>query len=216
MIKSRHWILLVGMLLVAFYPGYSPAQDPAQRELTEEEKARIEAKAAELVDTAKKLDETQRKLEAARARIREKFAPSLDDTPDLLWGKMLRFRSVNMPEEACLALDLIRRKRSPDFHPDAIQAAKALCRLGKEAPTTEGVMISSYEPPATSHAIFKPGDIVVARDGTPVRRVDDWKTSIGSRYSFWRLGDDGTFTLREAVLPAGQPRVGLVNIAEAQ
>ena len=192
------------------------AQNPMQYESAEEERTRIEAKAAQLVEAAQKLDETQRKLEAVRARIRKKFAPTLDDEPDLLWGKMLRFRSVNMPDEACLALDLIRRKKSPDFHPDAIKAAKALCRLGKEGPTVEGVMISSYEPPATSHAIFKPGDIVVARDGTPVFRVDDWRTSIGSRYSFWRLDEGGTFTLHEAVLPAGQPRVGLLNIAEAQ
>ena len=76
-------------------------------------------------------------------------------------------------------------------------------------------MISAFEPPATFHAIFKPGDIVVARDGTPIRRVNDWRTSVGSRYSFWRLNADGTFTLHEAVLPAGQPRVGLLNTAEA-
>ena len=194
----------------------SPSLQASKTSMTEdEERVRIEAKATQLFETAQRLGETQRKLAAARARIREKFAPSIDDEPDLLWGKMLRFRSVSMPDEACLALDIIRRKHSPDFHPDAIKAAKALCRLGKEAPTAEGVMISSFEPPATSHAIFKPGDIVVARDSTPIRRVNDWRTSVGSRYSFWRLNADGTFTLHEAVLPAGQPRVGLLNTAEA-
>ena len=192
------------------------AQEPAQGEMEEEEKPRIAAKAEELVETAQKLEETNRRLEAARERIRAKFAPELDDDPDLLWGKMLRFRACGMPDDACLALDLIRRKNSPDFHPDAIKAAKTLCQLGAEAPTVEGVMISSYEPPATSHAIFKPGDIVVARDGSPIRRVPDWKTNVGSRYRFWRLGADGKFQIMEAVLPAGQPRVGLLNIAEGE
>ncbi len=192
------------------------AQEPPQREMTEEDKARIAAKAEELVKAAQKLDETNQRLAAVKERIRAKFAPKVEDEPDILWGKMLRFRACKMPDDACLALDLIRRKKSPDFHSDAIKVAKALCRLDADAPTVEGVMISSYEPPATSHAIFKPGDIVVACDGTPIRRVPDWKTNVGGRYRFWRLGADGKFQLMEAILPAGQPRVGLLNIAEKQ
>ena len=191
-------------------------QTSAPREMTDEEKARIAAKASQLVEMAKKLDETQQKLEAAKARLRDKFAPLATDQPDLLWGKMLRFRSVNMPEDACKALLYLRRKNSPDFLPGAITAAMALCNLTTNAPAAQGVMISSYEPPATSHAIFRPGDIVVARDGLAIRRVDDWKTSVGSRYRFWRLDGEGKFQLHEAVLPSGQPRVGLLNIAEAQ
>lgn len=189
-------------------------QGPEKREMTEEEKARIAAKAVQLAETAKKLDEIQKKLEETKARLRQKFEPTASDAPDMLWGKMLRFRSVNMPEDAAKSLELLRRKNSRDFLPGAISAAEALCRLGPDAPTVEGVMISSYEPPATSHAIFKPGDIVVARDGQPVRRVEDWKTSIGSRYRFWRMDGSGQFRLHEAALPAGQPRVGLVNVAE--
>ena len=184
--------------------------------LDDEEEARIAAKAANFAETARKLDETQRKLAEARARLREKFAPKATDEPDLLWGKMLRFRAVNMPEEACKALLFLRRKNSPDFLPGAIASAMMLCNLTTNAPVAEGVMISSYEPPATSHAIFAPGDIVVARDEQTIRRVEDWKTSVGSRYRFWRLDAEGVFQVREAILPAGQPRVGLVNIAEKQ
>ncbi len=202
---------VLGMLSISLF-----AESPAQQEPTEEEKSRIVTKATQLVEMTKKLDETQQKLEAAKARLREKFAPLATDEPDLLWGKMLRFRRVNMPEEACKALLLLRRKNSPDFLPGAIASAMALCNLTTNAPTAEGVMISSYEPPATFHAIFKPGDIVVARDGQPVHYVDDWKTSVGSRYRFWRLGTNGTFQVQEAVLPLGQPRIGLLNISEAQ
>ena len=57
---------------------------------------------------------------------------------------------------------------------------------------------------------------MVARDGQTIHRVDDWKTSIGSRYRFWRLDGEGKFQLHEAVLPSGQPRVGLLNIAEVR
>lgn len=160
------------------------------------------------------LQTARKRLDEARERIRAKFAPAPADDPDLLWGKMLRFRSVGMQDDASKALAFLRQKHSPDFLPGAIDVADALCRLGPDAPTIEGVMVSSYEPPATSHAIFRPGDIVVARDGLPVRRSDNWKTNIGSRYRFWRLDTDGKFQLHEAVLPAGQPRVGLVNIAE--
>ena len=210
--KTTQFAMLT--VAIAAATSLSFADAPARPEMTDEEKARIAAKAAQLVETAKKLDETQQKLEEAKTRIRKKFAPQASDEPDLLWGKMLRFRSVNMPEDACKALLYLRRKNSPDFLPGAIASAMALCNLTTNAPAAAGVMISSYEPPATFHAIFKPGDIVVARDGQTIRCVDDWKTSVGSRYRFWRLGGDGKFQMHEAVLPAGQPRVGLVNIAE--
>lgn len=196
--------LLAALLLSPASFAQTPDAPPATPHASGQ---RIEELQRNLQDARKRLDE-------ARERIRAKFAPTPADDPDLLWGKMLRFRSVGMPDDAAKALALLRQKHSPDFLPGAIDAAGALCRLGPGAPTVEGVMVSSYEPPATSHAIFRPGDIVVARDGLPLRRVDGWKTNVGSRYRFWRLDADGKFQLREAVLPAGQPRVGLVNVAE--
>lgn len=61
-------------------------------ELTDEERARIEAKATQLFETAQKLDETQRKLEAVRARIREKFAPTLNDELEAMKNDVLKKR----------------------------------------------------------------------------------------------------------------------------
>lgn len=184
--------------------------------MSAEDEARVSAKAADLLRSARKLAETRQRIDAARQRIREKFAPYPSDAPDLLWGKMLRFRAVGLPDDAALALDFLRQKRSPDFPPAAIAAAEALCRLGSDAPAPDGVMVAACEPPATSHVVFRPGDVVVARDGRPVHRVPDWKTNPGSTYGFWRLDPaSGTFRFHEAVLPAGQPRVGLLNTAES-
>ncbi len=160
------------------------------------------------------LTELKSRLAQKKEEVYRKFRPVANDNPGILWGKMLRFRALKMNDAALESLEILGKKSSPDFPPDAIKAMEALVRLGDEAPFAAGVIVSGYEPPATSHAIFKVGDIIVARDGTSIRTFDDFKAQIGSRYRFWRLDADGAFKRLESVLPAAQPRVGLLEINE--
>lgn len=174
----------------------------------------LAGKVSVLASQQTNLEATENLLAAKKDSLYAKFKPLPSDEPGILWSKALRFRSVNMPDAALEALGFLAAQNSRDFLPGAVRAMQALCSPGNTAPIGSGVMVSSYEPPATSHAVFRPGDIVVARDGTPVRRVSDWETAPGSTYRFWRLGDSGTFQSHEAVLPPDQPRVGLVEITE--
>jgi hypothetical protein len=155
-------------------------------------------------------------LSAKKATLYTKFKPLPSDDPGILWSKALRFRAVHMEDAAIEALAFLAEQESPDFRPGAVRAMEAICKLGDAVPFDSGVMVSAYEPPATSHAVFQPGDVIVARDESPIRHVADWKTSPGSSYRFWRLDGDGVFHVHEADLPPEQPRVGLVEIAEPE
>ena len=157
-------------------------------------------------------------LEARLAKTREeayrKFRPLGTDNPGILWGKVLRFRKIKMPEAVLECLDFLEKADSPDFPKPVIRAMEALVRLGAESPIAGGVMVTGYEPPATSHAIFLPGDIISYRDGVQIFHYEDCKITAGSSFRFWRLDDSGIFRPHEETLPPDQPRVGLVEIAE--
>jgi hypothetical protein len=162
------------------------------------------------------LSATEGFLAAKKEALYAKFKPLPSDDSGILWSKALRFRAVHMEEAALEALAFLAERDSPDFRPGAVRAMEAICKLGESVPFDSGVMVSAYEPPAVSHAVFQPGDVIVAHDGSFIRHVDDWKTAPGSTYRFWRLDDDGVFQPRESILPPDQPRVGLVEIAETE
>lgn len=159
---------------------------------------------------------TEGMLAAKKDTLYAKFKPLPSDDSGILWSKALRFHSVHMEDAALEALAFLAERDSPDFRPGAVRAMEAICKLGESVPFDSGVMVSAYEPPAVSHAVFQPGDVIVARDGSFIRHVDVWKTAPGSTYRFWRLDDDGVFQPRESILPPDQPRVGLVEIAETE
>lgn len=167
--------------------------------------ARLSALKAELEDVTRKLEEKKLAL-----YLKNRAVETDDD--DLLWGKMMAFKSWKMPDAAVEALDILGRRGSDVYRPGAVRAAEAIVRAGDALCFTNGIMVLSFAPPATSHALFEPGDVVVGYDGHTVGWFPDYKSIPGSTYRFWRLGEDGTFGLHEGVLPPGQPLTAFENV----
>ena len=183
--------------------GMTPEQSDAQI-----------AKLRKMFEMKNKLSGAQGSLAEAKDKLRRKFAPKDDDDIGILWGKALRFMSVDMPEEAKRCVDVLRRRNTPDFPPAAIDVAEAVILSGNGLPFTGGVLVCSYESPATSHAIYKIGDVITEVNGKTCRHFEDYNGKAGNIYTIYRRNAKGEFESLTATMPEGQPRVALVNLVE--
>ena len=182
--------------------------------MSPEQAERIGKKEEELENLKAQRKETQKAIADTRERIRKKFAPNDDDDVGMLWGKALRFMSVNMPEDAKLCIDALRRRNTSEFPPVALDAAEAIFLSKEPLPFVDGVLVCAYEPPATSHAIFKVGDVITKVNEKPCRRYEDYRNKAGNTYTIYRRNAKGQFDKLTATMPEGQPRVALVDLTE--
>lgn len=174
---------------------------------------RLEQKSNEIQDLMDRGKELVARMDAAEKRIRVKFAPKMSDDADLLWGKYKRFMAVGINDAAVEVIKVLRKKRSSDFPPRVCDVGEmAATRLDK-LPFKGGVVATGFEPPATSHAIFKIGDIVTEIDGAAIKTYDDYKARnrVGARYTIYRL-EGCVFKKHECKMPPDQPRVGWVEV----
>lgn len=144
----------------------------------------------------------------------QKFAPQDTDDVGTLWGKTLRFMSLKMPDEAKKCISVLRRKSVADFPPAALDAAEAFFFSKVDLPFKEGLLVCMFEPPATSHAIYKIGDIITAVDGIACKKFEYYRAKAGRSYTIYRRDANGVFKQMVLAMPEGQPRVALVNIKE--
>ena len=172
------------------------------------------AKIESILSMKRQIAETENEIAASKARSREKFAPKIDDAPGILWGKALRFLSLDMRDEALACLDVLRRKQSPEFPLAACTAAEVFIRSRGRIPFAAGVMVTGIEPPATEHAIYKIGDIITAMDGRTVASFNDYRGTPGCSYTVYR-SIDGALKPITLTMPENQPRVALVNLIES-
>ena len=172
------------------------------------------AKLRKTLELKIKLSDTLDNLAEAKDELRKKFAPKDEDDVGMLWGKVLRFMSVNMPEDANLCIKVLRKRNAPEFPPAALDAVEAYFASDVMPQADGGLLVCSFEPPATSHAIFRIGDIVTAIDGRPCRKIEDYRTKVGSEYAFYRRDAQGKFMKQKAKMPENQPRVALANLIE--
>ena len=179
-----------------------------------EQAEQIGKKEEEVENLKAQREETQKARAAARERIRKKFAPKDDDDVGMLWGKALRFMSGKMPEDTKLCIDALRRRNTSEFPSMALDTAEAIFLSKKPLPFAGGVLVCSYEPPATSHAIYKIGDVVTEVNGKPCWRYEDYRGKAGNIYTIYRRNAKGEFVKLTEAMPENQPRVALVNLAE--
>ena len=168
----------------------------------------------EKLSLKRKIAENENEIAAGKEKAREKFAPKITDDPGILWGKVLRFLSLDMRDDALLCVDVLRRKQSPDFPLDACTASEVFIRSRGRIPFAAGVMVTGIEPPATEHAIYKIGDIITAMDGRTVASFNDYRGTARSSYTVYRC-IDGALKPITLTMPENQPRVALVNLMES-
>ena len=160
------------------------------------------------------LADAKTRVEAKKGELYAKFAPKKTDEPGILWGKVLRFLSVDMKDAALETITVLRGKASAEFPPAVCTAAEAfVCARGR-LPFVTGVMVTMFEPPATSHAIFQLGDIIVEQDGKAVHAYSDYRAKDGSTYVVYRYDGQGDFRRLTLKMPPGQPRAALVELME--
>jgi len=172
------------------------------------------AKLREMAEMKQKLSKTQDELAEVQDKLREKFAPSDEDDVGMLWSKALQFMKVGMSKEAKLCINALRRRNAAEFPPEALDAAEAFFASDVMPQTGGGLLVCSFEQPATGHAIFRIGDVVTSMDGNPCRRLEDYCTKPGSEYEFYRRDAQGQFVRMAAKMPEDQPRVALANLTE--
>ena len=172
------------------------------------------SKMEKLQEMKGQLADAKKSIEDAKARARVKFAPKSTDDVGLLWGKALRFLSLDMKDEALNVVLVLRKKESPEFPPEACTAAEAfICARGR-LPFVSGVMVTGIEPPAKGHAIFKIGDIIIEQDGKAIYGFKDYCAKEGAVYLVCRYNGKGSFDRMSLKMPSRQPRVALVDLSE--
>ena len=119
-----------------------------------------------------------------------------------------------MPEDAKLCIDALRRSNTSEFPPMALDTAEAIFLSKKPLPFVCGVLVCAYKPPATSHAIYKIGDVVTEVNGQPCRRYEDYRGKAGNIYTIYRRNAKSEFEKLTVAMPENQPRVALVNLTE--
>lgn len=172
------------------------------------------AKLREMFELKKKMVEAQDGLADVLEKARKDFAPKDDDDIGTLWRKMLRFMKIDMPEEAKLCVEALRRRSDEKCPSAALDVAEAIFFAKDKLPFEGGVLVCSYEPPATGHAIFRIGDVIAEVNGKPCRQSQDFTGKVDTAYTIYRRNAKGVFEKASATMPADQPRVLLVNLAE--
>jgi hypothetical protein len=182
--------------------------------MTSEQADTMVRKVRESIELKRKLAAARDSLAGARDRAATKFAPGADDDAGMLWGKALRFMSLKMPDEARACIDMLRSRNTPEFPPVALDTAETVLFAGGDLPFEAGLLVTLFEAPATSHAIYKIGDVITEVDGKPCRRFEDYRAKAGRVYTVYRRRPDGSFQKLVSEMPEGQPRVALVNMKE--
>ncbi len=184
----------------------------ATQEFAEEQYGKI----AKISQMKARINSVQTQLDDAKDAARIKFAPKDDDDVGILWGKVLRFRSMGISDAAELCMDILRRRNCSEFPPEAVESAKAFYDSGILAGIKGGLLICSFEPPATSHDIFKVGDIIAEVNGKPCVSFSDYSGKEGNSFAIYRRDTSGNFQKANVIMPASQPNVGIAPITETE
>jgi hypothetical protein len=144
-------------------------------------------------------------LADSKARLWENFKPTEEDTVFILWYKAVKFKTVNMYDEAFLCLDNFRDKVNenppPEITPESgeriYNSAKAVFEQNKAGVTIDGLLIWGFEDGSTENEFLKIGDIVTHINGKECHRETDWndncELSEADTFTYLRLSDNGSF-----------------------
>ena len=124
-------------------------------------------------DTAEKLVELQElknELEEQKQLFREKFAPSVENDSDTLFGKAKKFASVKMYSEAIECIDVFLSKADdPECPKICGHALKALYSDAENIGVNYGLLVLQAEVKTGEKAEFyKSGDIIIQIDSAEI------------------------------------------------
>jgi hypothetical protein len=180
--------------------------------------ARIQAKKEELETKKKELADIKEALDAENQKLRAKYAPADSDEPGMLWGKMMRFLLVNMPDDAIACLDMYAKSvaDSDSYAAAYTAAAKDFIRCIPQTGIDYGAIVCGFEGNMPTHPTFEIGDIVVAINGERCLNADIFynsKIPEGAMLTVLRF-QDGKSALVDIAFHAATYRVAYNAMSE--
>jgi hypothetical protein len=173
-------------------------------------------------EVQQKLDEATQELSELKNEAKTKFAPKDTDEPEILWGKMLRFLTLKMYDEAAKCAEMYQLKTEKE-NPEAKAYVPAVIRFINQISFTGvdyGVVICGYEPGKPKHAVYQTGDIVIAINGAKCLNYNDYmeRKPKNVDYTATLLRPDKNNMLKrvDVTVPAGQPKVQLMDLTEKE
>lgn len=127
----------------------------------------------DLENKTDELEDLNSELEALRNSAREKFKPLDTDTPDLLWGKMLRFNSLQMYDMCLVCLTMYQEKATSSEADIFIPIAKAFFNNIEKTKIDYGCLIGGYEPDKPHNSFYQLGDILIEMNGMKIKTYQD-------------------------------------------
>lgn len=157
-------------------------------------------------------------LQAVKEEASQKFAVSPDDDEGTLWGKMLRFLMLNMPDEAITCLKAYGNKVRNDDSNAAIYipVVETFIRNIPETCVDYGVIVVGFVPGKDSHEIYEMGDIIVAINGKRCLNFDSYKNAKikdGDVVTILRYENNEPAFIEKTVVP-NQSKVQLAELTE--
>ena len=199
----------------------SRAKDAEEQQLREQWKkqgltdAQIDKLLQKMYDLSRrkaKLQADQARVKELRRKVREKFAPKESDDDSTLWDKMINLKESSLPEDALAALNFIRKNKDNTIPEKVCQVAEKVLQHPQDLPFTNGMVVDFFEAPATSHAIFQPGDVIVKVNDKPCLSYKDFRAAEGVKYVLYRLNRKGEFEKLQPVMPEKQPRTAVAAL----
>lgn len=199
----------------------------SQAKNEEERRLREQWKKQGLTDTQidkllQKMNDISRKefeMQAIQARLkeyqrkdREKFAPKAEDSDGILWSKMLALKKSSLPEDALQVLNIIKTNSDNTISEKVCQVAEAVLKAPQDLPFVNGQIVCFFESPATSHAIFQPGDVITKVNNNDCLAYKDFRSAPGIKYTLYRLNKSGKFEKYSPQMPENQPRTAIADL----
>ena len=158
------------------------------------------------------LQATQARVNELKRKAREKFAPKADDNDAVLWNKMINLKQCSLPEDALDVLALIGKNQDKTVPEKVCRVAAKVLQHPQDLPFVHGVVVVFFEAPATSHAVLKPGDVIVKVNGKDCLSSKDFRGAEGVKYILYRLNEKGDFEKLASVVPENQPRTAVAEL----
>ena len=184
--------------------------------------ANIVDKSESITTMKQQLNEATTKLADIKNQAREKFAPKDEDDSGMLWGKMLRFMSLQLYEDAVKCAQMYQQKVQGDS-PEAKEYVPAAIRFIKQISSTGvdyGVIVCGYEPGKPKHTVYEIGDIIVAINDAMCLNFEKFVELMPAdkeyKVTILRPDAEGKLVFQEKIVPSGQPKIQLLDLTESE
>lgn len=182
--------------------------------------AGITNKSDSIIAMKKQLDESRSMLLVLKMEAQVKFAPKEDDSPEILWGKMLRFTNLKMYDDAIKCVQMYQLKTQGDY-PEVNIYVPAVVRFLKQISDTGvdyGVVVCGYEPGKPKHSVYEIGDIIISINANICLNYTNYKKlkPVDKEYkvTLLRANTNGELEFMEKTVHSDQPKIQLMDLTE--